>query len=114
MPTFDFIGDERSAEIDAWRENYRFFPLLQFAAQQGLSTNFAVTGRPVSSLVDRLNREINQKFENSEIDESVIYVFVLADEWNDVKMKFGSDVRFEELDGYYLLYSDPFKDGESG
>lgn len=114
VPTFDFIGDEQSAEIDAWRENYRFFPLLQFAAQQGLSTNFAVTGRPVSRLVDRLNREMNQKFETSEIDESVIYVFVLADEWNDLKMKFGSEVRFEKLDGYYLLYSDPVDDGESG
>ena len=113
VPTFDFIGDEQSAEIDAWREDYRFFPLIQFAAKHGLSTNFAVTGRPVPRLVDQLNREMTQKFEAKEINDSVVYVFVLADEWNSLRQTFGDSVKFELLDGYYLMYSDRADGGES-
>lgn len=105
VPTFDFISDAQSAEIDAWRSNYKFFPLLKLAARFDLSTNFAVTGRPVTSIVERENLELRRRLNSGDFEQGVLYVFPLKAEWLKLRNSSKGGVNFSNLDGYYLVWT---------
>ena len=107
VPTFDFISDSDSPAVDAWLENTRFFPLLKLAADENLSTNFSVTGRPVTSLVSEENRRLEQVFLSGNLDKSSIYVFATRESWDGMRVRLGSKASFEVLDGYFVMYSKP-------
>ncbi len=107
VPTFDFISDSDSPAVDAWLENTRFFPLLKLAADENLSTNFSVTGRPVTRLVAEENRRLERVFLSGNLDKSSIYVFAIRESWDGMRARFGSKANFEVLDGYFIMYSKP-------
>lgn len=105
VPTFDFISDTQSIEIDAWRSNYKFFPLLKLAARFDLSTNFAVTGRPVTSIVERENLELRKRLDSGNLEQGILYVFPLEAEWSKLRNSSKKGLMFSKLDGYYLAWS---------
>lgn len=105
VPTFDYIGDFRSPEIEAWLKDAKYFALLKLAAMTESSTNFSVTGRPVTEIVDRENRALQKSLQTGNLDRGTIYVFATQASWKDLRGKFSSTVNFEVRDGYFIAYS---------
>lgn len=105
VPTFDFIADSQDADVDAWRENFSFFPLLKLAARQGLTTNFAVTGRPVTAIVEKDNAATEEALVKGDVDPELIYFFSTSRRWNDVRARMGDSVEFSIIDGYFVMYA---------
>ena len=103
VPVFDFIDDEQSTEIEDWRKNDRFFSILEFASQRQLTTNFSVTGRPVSAIVEIENRRINEELTNGRFDVDTVYVFPNLNQWSELRAKYSRSGQFVELDGFFLI-----------
>lgn len=105
VPTFDFISDSHDVEIDAWRKNLAFFPILKLAAQYRLTTNFAVTGRPVTAIVEKDNAATEEALVKGDVDPELIYFFSTSRRWNDVRARMGDSVEFSIIDGYFVMYA---------
>lgn len=105
VPTFDFISDSQDTEIDAWRENFSFFPILKLAAQYRLTTNFAVTGRPVTAVVEKDNAATDKALVRGDVDPELIYFFSTSRRWNEVRARLGDSVEFSIIDGYFVMFA---------
>ena len=107
VPTFDFISDSDGPEVESWLENSRFFPLLKLAARKDLATNFSVTGRPVTGLVEAENMRLDRELESGKLHKTSIFVFAMRESWNEMRTRLGDKAHFEILDGYFIMYSKP-------
>ncbi len=107
VPTFDFISDSDGPEVESWLENSRFFPLLKLAARKDLATNFSVTGRPVTGLVEAENMRLDRELESGKLHKTSIFVFAIRESWDEMRTRLGDKARFEILDGYFIMYSKP-------
>ena len=95
--------DWNSIEIEDWRKNDRFFSILEFASQKRLTTNFSVTGRPVSKIVETENRRISEGLLKGEFDVDTVYVFANQNQWSELRAKYSRSGQFLEIDGYFLI-----------
>lgn len=105
VPTFDYISDYRSPEIEAWLEGSKYFALLELAARTKSSTNFSVTGRPVTRIVDEENLSLENALSDGNFDRATVYVFASRDTWREIRSRFSGIARFEARDGYFIAFS---------
>lgn len=108
FPVFDFIDDEQSLEIESWRSETRFFSILEYAADRRLTTNFSVTGRPVTEIVRNENLRVEAALGSGKLDVSTLYILPTIERWTRLKNDLRDQARFISLDGFFII--DPLLD----
>ena len=103
FPVFDFIDDEQSLEIESWRNETKFFSILEYAADRRLTTNFSVTGRPVTEIVRDENLRVEAALESGKLDASTLYILPRIERWTSLKNKLRDQARFVSLDGFFII-----------
>jgi hypothetical protein len=105
VPTFDLQGDDLSLDVTNWVDSGSWLDIVRFAAKNGLATNFAYVGRPVTENVLRDNAKMTRELASGNLEPDAVYVFSNRETWNIARHQLGNGSRALILDHFYIILS---------
>jgi hypothetical protein len=105
VPTFDLQSNDLSHDASIWVESGNWLDLVRFAAKNGLATNFAYVGRPVTKYVSRDNAKMTREIASGELETNTVYVFSNIEFWNIARNQLRDGSRAIVLNGFYIILS---------
>jgi hypothetical protein len=104
VPSFDLISDTSSDLSSDWVKDSRWVLLIDYAATNNLTINFAYSGRPSTVYVEKENAFLTDMFSTGDIEDKTLYFF---DSFERLKSAINSSpksTRFFIRDGFFVLY----------
>lgn len=105
VPTFDLQGDDLSLDVSNWVDRSSWLHFVRLAAKNGLSTNFAYVGRPVTKNVTRDNAKMTRELTSGNLEANAAYVFSNKETWNTARQQLKDGSRALILNGFYIILS---------
>ena len=105
VPSFDLISDTNSDLSENWVTDSRWFLLIDYAAVNNLSMNFAYSGRPSTRYVDDENASLKKLFDSGMIEPSTVYLIASLERLKAVLNVLPQSTRFIARDGFFVVHS---------
>lgn len=105
VPTFDLQSNDLSHDASMWVESGAWLDFVRFAAKNGLATNFAYVGRPVTKYVTRDNAKMTREINSGFLEANAMYVFANAEYWDNARSQLRDGSRAVVLNGFYIILS---------
>jgi len=103
VPTFDIQDDDRPAITQDDQNIVSTFRFASFAAENGMSINFAYNARPVTEHVNRENAKTALELASGQLEVDAIYVFFEERSWNEARSHLPPDSEAVVIDGFFLI-----------
>jgi hypothetical protein len=105
VPSFDLISDTNSDLSKNWVTDSRWFLLIDYAAVNNLSMNFAYSGRPSTRYVESENASLKELFDSGMIEPGTLYFFDTLERLKAVLNVLPQSTRFIARDGFFVVHS---------
>ena len=105
VPSFDLISDTNSDLSKNWVTDSRWFLLIDYAASNNLSMNFAYSGRPSTRYVENENASLKELFDSGTIEPRTLYFFDTLERLRAVLGVLPQSTRFIARDGFFVVFS---------
>jgi len=108
FPNYDLNSGEGPPGSELW--NGIWFHFARLAVGNRLSTNFALTGRPVTKYVESDNAKMTRELTSGNLEPGAIYVLSNVKTWSAARRHLRDGSRALVLDGYYVILGPPISD----